>query len=253
MTAAERLEQALRAPKHPERPALMPFLTAGYPQRDGFAALLGEVAEFADAIELGVPFTDPMADGVTIQGASHQALADGVSLRWILGMLRESSPQAPVILMSYLNPLLAYGLEQLVVDAAEAGVSGFIVPDLTYEESSPFRALVTAQGLALIQLVTPVTPPERLEQLCAASSGFVYAVTVAGITGADSLPTDLSDYLDRVRSVSSRPVCAGFGIRTAEDVLALTGHADGAIVGSALLDVLGRGEDPMAFLRGLIT
>jgi len=255
MTGAKRLEASIRAPRHAGRPALMPYLTAGYPTREGFADLLRSVAAVADAVEIGVPFTDPMADGVTIQASSHVALDNGVTLPWILETLAamDPRPDAPLLLMSYLNPVLAYGLERLARDAAAAGVSGFIIPDLPFEESEALRARAEAEGLALVQLVTPVTPPERLAMLGAASRGFVYTVTMTGVTGGDALPGDLRAYLARVREAASVPVCAGFGIRRPEQVAALTGHADGVIVGSAVIQELAEGRDPVAFLRALMT
>lgn len=253
MTPVERLEAALRSPRRPGRPALLPYLTAGWPTKEGFPDLLGRVAAVSDAIEIGVPFSDPMADGVTIQASSRQALEQGVSLRWIVGMLRglDPKPSVPLLLMSYLNPLLAYGLDALVRDAAEIGVCGLIVPDLPWEESGPLRAACAASGVGLVQLVTPVTPPERLAALAGASRGFVYTVTMTGVTGGEALPTDLTAYLARVRAAARAPVCAGFGIRRPEQVTALAGHADGVIVGSAVIDTLARGGDPVAFLNGL--
>ncbi len=254
MSAMERLEAAIRSPRRPGRPALMPYLTAGYPTREGFVDLVRAVGAVSDAIEIGVPFTDPMADGVTIQASSRVALENGVTLAWILDTLTAMQPAAevPLLLMSYLNPLLAFGLDQLPRAAKAAGVCGFIVPDLPHEEAGPFREQAEAEGLALVQLVTPVTPAERLAMLGASSRGFVYTVTMTGVTGGASLPGDLADYLDRVRAASSAPVCAGFGIRSAAQVDALTGHADGVIVGSAVIAELAAGRDPVAFLRGLM-
>jgi tryptophan synthase alpha chain len=154
--------------------------------------------------------------------------------------------------MSYLNPLLAYGLENLPEAAATAGVSGFIIPDLPYEESADVRAALDRVGIALVQMVTPVTPEPRLRMLCAASQGFVYAVTMTGTTGKSvAVPDEVLDYMDRVRAVSPVPVCAGFGIRNAGQVARMQGHVDGVVVGSALVEVLERGEDPAEFLRGL--
>lgn len=253
MTPAEALSAAIRSPKRAGRPAVMPYLTAGYPHREGFADLLLGVSDVADAIELGVPFSDPTADGPVLQAASRAALDAGVSLRWILDLLEglPRRPAAPVVLMSYLNPLLAYGLEAVVARAASLGVAGFIVPDLPWEEASAWRALVEAHGLAAIQLVTPVTPPERLSLLGSGRGGFVYAVTITGITGAVMDPASVAAYLDQVRAHTALPVCAGFGIRDAGHVAALTGHADGAIVGTALVDALGRGADGVAFVRAL--
>jgi tryptophan synthase alpha chain len=234
-------------------PALVAYLTAGFPARERFREHLRALALASDVIEVGVPFTDPMADGVTIQRASLTALAQGVSLAWILeelAALRGIGP--PLLLMSYLNPLLAFGIARLAESAARAGVSGFIVPDLPLDESSELRAALDERQLALVQMVTPVTEPQRLAQLCAGSEGFVYAVTMTGTTGRNvAVPAEVLDYLDRVRAASPLPVCAGFGIRSRKQVERLRGHVDGVVVGSALVEVLERGEDAGAFLRGL--
>ena len=236
------------------RPAVVAFLTAGFPSREQFGAHLAAIAGVADVVEIGVPFTDPMADGMTIQRASHAALSAGVTLRWILKQLAESDAgtAAPRLLMSYLNPLLAFGLSELPDAAARAGVSGFIVPDLPHEESGELGSALSARGLALVQMVTPVTPPERQRTLCAASDGFVYAVTMTGTTGkATAVPDEVIRYLDGVRAMATLPVCAGFGIRNREQVERLRGHVDGVIVGSALVECLERGDDPARFLRSL--
>jgi tryptophan synthase alpha chain len=236
------------------RPAVVAYLTAGFPDRAGFARNLQAVAASADVVEIGVPFSDPMADGLTIQRASQAALRGGFTLPWLLEELRglHERPAAPILLMSYLNPLLAFGLARLPEAAAAAGVSGFIIPDLPYEEAADVRSALSRAGLALVQLVTPVTPRERLRMLCEASEGFVYAVTMTGTTGKTvAVPDDVLAYLDRVRSVSQLPVCAGFGIRNREQVARLKGHVDGVVVGSALVEVLERGDDPRAFLSSL--
>lgn len=249
----ERIAAALRAAAARGEPALVAFLTAGYPRKERFREDLAAVAAGADVVEIGVPFTDPMADGVTIQRSSREALAQGVSLAWILEELRAMPRSAaPLLLMSYLNPLLAHGFERLAAEAAASGVAGFIVPDLPLEESAELRRALQAHGLALVQMVTPVTPPERLARLCAASEGFVYAVTQAGTTGKSvAIPADVIDYLERVRRLSSVPVCAGFGIRERAQVERLRGHVDGVIVGSALVEVLERGASAQAFLADL--
>ena len=255
MSAHQRLSAAISAAEESGRPALVPFITAGYPEPGDFIATLKDVASAGDVVELGIPFSDPMADGMTIQRSSFIALQKGVSLKWIFDQLDSAKGgiDAPLVMMSYLNPLLAFGYEALAERALAAGVCGFIVPDLPFEESDDIRAALEAKGLGLIQLVTPATPDARLKTLCAASRGFVYAVTITGITGGDAgLPADLTNYLDKVASFSEIPVCAGFGIRTAEDVAAVGRHAAGAIVGSALVEVLERGEDPKAFLNSLL-
>ena len=240
--------------KRDDGPAIVAFLTAGYPSREGFLDVLAQVARGADAIEIGVPFSDPMADGVTIQRSSEAAIKSGVSLRWIFDELakRPATLDTPLLLMSYLNPLLAFGYDKLAARAAEVGVSGFMVPDLPFEECAELRTALDAHGLALVQFVTPATPKERLAVLCSESQGFVYAVTRTGITGgATGLPTDLTSYLASVKAVSPLPVCAGFGVRNAEHVALIGAHADGVIVGSALVEVLEKGGDPTTFLQNL--
>jgi tryptophan synthase alpha chain len=236
------------------RPALVAYLTAGFPDRNRFRDHLTAIAGEAEVVEIGVPFTDPMADGVTIQRASHAALAAGVTLEWILSELTALQPRPPaaLLIMSYLNPLLACGLDRLPAAAARAGIAGFIVPDLSYEESGELRAALGRHGLVLVQMVTPVTPPERLRMLCGAAGGFVYAVMSTGITGQNAAAGQpVLAYLERVRAAAAVPVCAGFGIRSREQVAQLAGHVDGVIVGSALVEALERGEDPVKFLKAL--
>jgi tryptophan synthase alpha chain len=234
------------------------FLTAGFPTRRQFKDHLAAVAGVCDVVEIGVPFSDPMADGTTVQRASFAALAGGVTLPWIFEELQSSRERysAPILLMSYLNPLLAAGLDALPGTAAAAGVSGFIVPDLPFEESDELRRALDREGLALVQMVTPVTPPGRLEMLCRGAKGFVYAVTMTGTTGAsqgasDGVPDEVLEYMDRVKRLSSVPVCAGFGIRSKHQVARFAPHVDGVVIGSALVETLERGEDPAAFLRSL--
>ena len=248
------ISDAIRQAAAQGRPAVVGFMTGGFPDRAGFRDNLAAIGGAADVVEIGVPFTDPMADGMTIQRASYAALAGGFTLPWLLGELEQMQPRprAPLLLMSYLNPLLAYGLERLPEAAVQAGVAGFIIPDLPYEESADMRAALDRVGLALVQMVTPVTPAERLRMLCEASQGFVYAVTMTGTTGRNvAVPDDVLEYMDRVRAVSPVPVCAGFGIRSAGQVARMKGHVDGVVVGSALVEVLERREDPAAFLRAL--
>lgn len=253
MTPRDQISQAIRAATARGAPALVGYLTAGFPSRERFREDLTAVATGADVVEIGVPFTDPMADGVTIQRSSHVALSQGVSLRWILSELEAMPPlPAPVLLMSYLNPLLSYGLSELAVAAVRARVAGFIVPDLPYDESSDLRDALDTQQLALVQMVTPVTTPGRLKAICASSQGFIYAVTMTGTTGRNvAVPTELAAYLDSVRAAATLPVCAGFGIRSREQVDQLAAHADGVVIGSALVELLERGEDPTRWLAGL--
>jgi tryptophan synthase alpha chain len=259
VTPADSIGAAIRTASAAGGPALVGFLTAGYPSRERFREHLLAVAAGADVVEIGVPFTDPMADGVTIQRSSQAALAQGVSLRWILQELQvlrsvNAALSAPLLLMSYLNPLLAFGFERLADRAIQAGVSGFIVPDLPFDESAELRRSLDARNLALVQMVTPVTAPERLKTLCVQAQGFVYAVTRTGTTGKNvSVPEAVASYLDRVRSLSRVPVCAGFGIRSRDQVELLREHVDGVVIGSALVEVLERGEDPAKWLQTLRT
>ncbi len=234
-------------------PGLIPFLTGCFPDPQRFADLLPKISACAEVLEIGIPFSDPMADGLSIQRSSQIALENGASLARILACLSAArdSLSCPIVLMSYYNPLLAYGLEELVRDASAAGVCGFIVPDLPLEECAQFGELLAAGDLALIQLVTPVTPDSRIDRLAAASSGFLYAVTMTGTTGKKLQVDQVTAYLDRLRGHTDLPVCAGFGIQERAQVELLRGHADAVIVGSALIDVILRGDDPLLFLRSL--
>jgi tryptophan synthase alpha chain len=254
MQPRDTISTAISAATARGSPALVGFLTGGFPTRRGFRDNLEAVAGVCDVVEIGVPFSDPMADGSTVQRASFAALADGVTLPWILAELA-ALPRplaAPVLLMSYLNPLLAFGLEALPRAAREAGVAGFIVPDLPHEESGELAAALEREGLALVQMVTPVTPEPRLAMLCASAKGFVYAVTMTGTTGRSvEVPDEVLAYMDRVKRYSKVPVCAGFGIRSHEQVARFAKHVDGVVVGSALVETLERGGDVRAFLESL--
>jgi tryptophan synthase alpha chain len=255
MTPSERISTAIREASGGT--AIVAFITAGYPLREKFREHLAQVGNEADVVEIGVPFTDPMADGITIQRSSREALRQGFSLRWLLDELQAMQrahelPRSPLVLMSYLNPLLAFGFEKLADAAVNAGVCGFIIPDLPYDEGEELRAALAPHGLAIIQMVTPVTTPERMKKLCAATQGFVYAVTMTGTTGRSaSVPGEVTHYLDSVTRASQLPVCAGFGIRSREQVEQLKGHVAGVIVGSALVEVFENGQDPAAFLKSL--
>ena len=247
MTAA-RLEAALREAS-PD--ALVAYVTGGYPTPERFMDVLREVAANADAVEIGVPFSDPMADGVTRQQTSAAALAAGATLTDLLDRLGDAAIDTPLVLMSYLNPLLALGPE-LVPRLVAAGISGLVVPDLPAEECDGLDHALAAHGLALIQLVAPTTPLNRARELAARSRGFVYVVTGLGVTGGDAAFTaDLEARMAALREAATAPVLAGFGIRRAEQLRALRPHADGAIVGSALMRVLTRGERPAPFLLSL--
>lgn len=232
--------------------ALGGYVTAGYPTLEAFPEILAKVAWASDVVEVGVPFTDPMADGQTVQHSSHVALEAGVNLDYIFDTLERADLDAPHFLMGYYNPFLAYGFGRLVDRMAGAGTAGLIVPDLPLEESGELSVSLESQGRGLVQMVAPTTPDDRLRKLTQASRGFVYAVTTKGTTGgATTFDADVLSYLDRVKQVSDLPVLAGFGVRERAQVAALGGHVDGVVVGSALIDAIDRGEDPGQFLEGL--
>ena len=246
------------------RIALMPFLTVGFPERDSALDLVPAMeAAGASIFELGVPFSDPLADGATIQRATQRALANGITLADCLqtvAALRERGTQAPLLLMGYYNPLLRYGIERASRDLAAAGGDGWIVPDAPPEESAELRAAARSYGLDTIMFVAPTTPEERIATIGARASGFIYVVSLTGVTGArQSLAANLGEVIARVRRHSDLPLVVGFGISNASHVAEVARLADGAIVGSALLAHLERlppGQlvsGAAAFVRDLLT
>ena len=246
MNAIERAFQRLAAS---ERTALMPFLTVGYPELESALSLVPAIVRAgADLIELGVPFSDPLADGATLQAASQRALENGMTLHHCLDqirMLRRQDIEVPFILMGYTNPFLQFGIERLAVEAARAGVDGFIIPDLPPEEADPIRRAFEAQGLDLVFLLAPTANEARIRTVTAASRGFIYLVSLLGVTGArNSLPPDLAQFVRRVRACTEKPLAVGFGISTPEQAALVGGEADGVIVGSALIKEIGSAADP---------
>ncbi|MFP4436554.1 MAG: tryptophan synthase subunit alpha [Chloroflexaceae bacterium] len=242
--------------------ALMPYLTVGFPQRDSTLELVPAMeAAGADMFELGVPFSDPLADGATIQRATQRALEQGVTLAFCLetvAALRTRGVQAPLLLMGYYNPLLRYGVERACAELAAAGGDGWIVPDVPPEEAHELRQAATTHGLDLIMFVTPTTPDERIAQITHLASGFIYCVSLTGVTGArQALSQGLADFLGRVRRQTDLPLVVGFGISTATHVAQVGQVADGAIVGSALINhIAGLPPEQMvaetaAFVRAL--
>ncbi len=254
MRPGELISAAISAATERGGPALVGFLTAGFPTRRGFRDNLLAVAGACDVVEIGVPFSDPMADGSTIQRASFAALADGVTLPWILDELAALPRplRAPLLLMSYLNPLLAYGLDALPRAARAAGVAGFIVPDLPHEESGELKAALEREGLALVQMVTPVTPDALREMRGRRAPCSAYSRSMpAPPANPGGGPDEVLAYMDRVKRYSTVPVCAGFGIRSRDQVARFAQHVDGVVVGSALVETLERGGDVRAFLGSL--
>jgi tryptophan synthase alpha chain len=236
---------------------LVPYLMAGHPDAAHTRELGRRLATSgAAAIELGVPYSDPLADGPVIQRAGQRALDAGASLDGCLEIAEDIAAEqaAPVVLMTYINPVFAYGVQRFARDAAEVGVTGVIMPDLPAEESSTVAGALRAAGLETIFLVAPTSSDERITAACKASTGFVYCVTVTGITGSRAaLPSDVPDLLDRVRQQTTLPVAAGFGISQPEHVAALRGHADAAVVGSAIVKQVDEGRDPLPLVRELLS
>lgn len=229
------------------RIGLFPYLAAGYPDPARCARLLDVMATAgADGFELGIPFSDPMADGATMQRASARALEHGVTLADALDLVAglRRRHDIPVSIMSYVNPLLAYGLERLCADAARAGVDAFIVPDLPLEEADQLQGYARKQGLHYVYFLAPTSDQGRIEAVGERSSGFVYCVGLIGTTGARrELSPELLPFLERARTAVSTPLVVGFGISTAEHITSLVGHADGAIVSSAIADLIERTPD----------
>jgi tryptophan synthase alpha chain len=225
--------------------ALMPYFTAGDPSLADTRRLVAEAERRgADVVELGVPFSDPLADGPVIQRAGVRALAAGASLARVLELLatlRADGVRLPIVLMTYYNPVLAFGLKSFARTAADAGADGVIVPDLPYEEAGPLRAETEPAGLDFVQMVAPTSTPPRMRAIARLSGGFVYVVSVMGITGERrGLPPDLEAQIRALRLVTTRPLCVGFGVATAEQVGAVGRLADGVIVGSAIVRLVER-------------
>ncbi len=221
------------------RAAFIPFITCGDPDAGTTVELVEAMVEAgADLIELGLPFSDPLADGPTIQAASQRALAGGMNLQRFLETVASirSRTTVPLVLMGYYNNLLQYGLQRFAQEAAEVGVDGTIIPDLPLEEAREWMGVAKAHGLANILLTAPTTPRERAARIARATTGFLYHVSVTGITGArTALPPDLADSISALKEFSKVPVCCGFGVSTRQQVAMLSRVADGVIVGSAIV------------------
>jgi tryptophan synthase alpha chain len=254
MTMADNLEDRIRPA--PGTLNLVPYVIAGHPDRwtslDAGRRLAGmDVA----AVELGIPYSDPLADGPVIQRAGQRALQSGATVAGSLELAAEiaNGGGAPLVLMTYVNPILAYGPRRFARDAAEAGVAGVIVPDLPADEAEPVAGWLRAAGLDTVFLVAPTSTDERMVEICRASTGFVYCIALTGITGARAvLPPDLPQLLERVHRHCTLPVAVGFGISRPEHLAALRGQADAAVVGSAIVAEVDAGRDPVPLVRELL-
>jgi tryptophan synthase alpha chain len=244
-----RIETVFNDLRQRNEAGLIPFLTAGDPDLATTADLIRTLAAAgADLIELGFPFSDPMADGPTIQASSERALAAGTTLAKVLRMVSEvrQDCQVPLVLMGYYNPLFRYGVERFAADAAAAGVDGLLLVDLPPEESAELGACLKQVGIALITLLAPTTPPERMRKLAAAAEGYLYYVSMTGVTGTQQVaPDDIRGAVAALKGMTDVPVGVGFGITTAEEAAAVGRFADGVVVGSALVRIIEKyGADP---------
>jgi tryptophan synthase alpha chain len=239
----------------PGRKALITYFTVGYPDMATTREMVQIAADAgSDLVELGIPFSDPLADGSTIQQASHRSLERGTTPKSCLELARTLRVEVgvPLVFMTYFNPVHRYGQEAFCRDCAQAGIDGLIVPDLPPEEGAELEALSQGQGLDLVYLLAPTSTDERIDIVAARSRGFIYLVSLTGVTGArDSLPVDLESFVTRVRRRARQPLCVGFGISTPKQATQVASVADGVIVGSRLMRLLEE-EDPAAGVRGFI-
>lgn len=250
-----RIDRKFRQLKSQRRKALIAYVTAGFPALGATDKIVRELeAAGADIVEIGVPFSDPIADGPVIQHSSHVALKNGVTLDWILKWTTKfrKDSQLPIVYMSYLNPIHHMGYETFARRAAEAGVDGLIVPDLIAEEAGVLRKILRKNGIDLIHLAAPTSSPKRRLMMAKKSRGFLYAVSTTGVTGMRrQLPTDVIHFLQGLRRISPVPVAVGFGISNAEQARRYAPSVDGVIVGSALVNLLRRRTAVAPFIRSL--
>ena len=235
-----RIDEEFNKLKNENRGGFIPFIVAGDPNLRATKDLILELAaKGASVIELGVPFSDPVADGVTIQASAERALRNPVNVKNILQIVAEvraEKCETPIILFSYFNPILQFGLKNFAEKAVESGVDGVLITDLVPEEAAEFRQVLTEKDLALIMLAAPTSSDERLRKICAQASGFVYAVSRAGVTGArNEMSNDAKNLVERLRKYTDLPIAVGFGISTSQQVAETWRYADAAVVGSAIV------------------
>ena len=254
-----RIDTTLANVRDAGRSALAPYITVGYPDIPTSTEIAEAVLESgADMLELGIPFSDPLAEGPTIQKSSFHALQQGVNLNTSLDVLRDLRKRgvdSPLIFMGYVNPFLSYGMERFARDAAAAGLDGVIVPDLPAEESTVFADILEENGVYLVPLLAPTSNDSRIERACSRAKGFIYCVSLTGVTGARSeLRQGIESMVERVRGFTDLPLLVGFGISRREHVRSVSRFADGALVGSALIDAIGKAPEGGAVeaARGLV-
>lgn len=236
------IESAFRKAQERQTAALMPYFTLGYPDIETSVDIIESIAVNSDLLELGIPFSDPIADGPTIQHSTQVALENGVTVAGCMEMvrqLRQRGVTTPACFMGYYNPIIAYGLERFVEDARSAGIQGLIVPDLPAEEATDLVDYASRAGLAYIYFLAPTSNQKRIEQVTAQATGFIYMVSLTGVTGArSSLQGDLAPFIERVRAHTDVPLAVGFGISTPEQAASVGAAADGVIIGSALVNAV---------------
>lgn len=242
-----RIEEKFKKLKEANQKALIPFITAGDPDLDTTKRLVIEMERAgADIIELGVPFSDPIADGPAIQKASYRSLKSGTTLKKIIGIVKElrRTTEIPLVLMTYYNPVFKYGISEFVRDATDAGVDGIIIPDLPPEEGEGIIEEGKRHNLNTIFLLAPTSTKERIKIVASASTGFIYYVSLTGVTGArESLPETVEASVNKIRKATDKPIAVGFGISTAEQAKRIASFADGVIVGSAIVNVIEKNID----------
>ncbi len=245
-----RIDAAFTRCKSEKRAAFIPFIMAGDPNQEAAQKILDALPDAgADIIELGIPFSDPMADGPVIQAAGLRALEAGMNLKKVLAMAAafRAKHTTPLVLMGYLNPVYVYGYEQFARDAAKASVDGIILVDAPPEEAAEIEPVLKAQGIALVRLIAPTSVPARLPLLTQGASGYLYYISITGITGAASAtPEAVNKSIAAIRAVSTLPVCVGFGIRTKDDVASFAKQADGVVVGSAIVQKIAEHKGDVA-------
>ena len=240
-----RIDNKLASLKADSSIALVPYLTVGYPDVSSFYEIANSVlGSGADMLELGIPFSDPLADGPTIQMTSFKALENGVNMNTafdIAQKIRTENPETPLIFMGYFNPFLTYGISEFMDKADSVGIDGIIIPDLPSEEAEDIARLCKGKGIHLIPLLAPTSTEERIEAACSIAGGFIYCVSLTGVTGANSrMSQNIEGLINNIRKQTNLPILVGFGISSKKDIEQIAGFADGAIVGSALLDVISK-------------